>query len=154
MQFPSFLSYYTVKSSTVKLAHRSNQASAVTARLVWCTHVETTRALLLHNCTCYNNNKHMCDEFDNSLCIVVRHTILFLYYSILQLYYLLCVFIYLFVCTVFHSESKWNWKWNGTWKWKYDTHNCAIYFSTPSMSCSNTPRNSTAKRVLLWDTFK
>ena len=29
-----------------EIAHRNNQACAVTARLVWCTHAETTHALL------------------------------------------------------------------------------------------------------------
>ena len=72
---------------------------------------------------------NICDEFDNSLCIFVRHK-LFPFYTIVFCSYIMCcvysfMFYLFFVCNVFHSESKWNWKWIGTWKWKYDTHNCA-----------------------------
>ena len=37
----------------------------------------------------YNNNKHICDEFDNSLCIFVRHE-LFPFYTIVFCSYIMC----------------------------------------------------------------
>ena len=57
---------------------------------------------------CYNNNKHICDEFDNSLGIFVRHNLFPFCTIVFCSYIMYCVYSFMFysffVCNVFHSN--------------------------------------------------
>ena len=44
---------------------------------------------------CYNNNKHICDEFDNSLCIFVRYKPFPIYTIVFCSYIMYCVYSFM-----------------------------------------------------------
>ena len=51
------------------------------------------------------------------------YIVFFLYYSILQSYYVFCAFIYVLFIFMYFIRNLNGIEWNGTWRWKYDTHN-------------------------------